>query len=101
MGVSLNPAGILSGQGFDVNTLVQQILAQHSGPLIVWEQQQAALQGEAIALTAINNDLGHLATAAQALSDPVGVFTTQTAVSSQPGILTATAQSSAVVGRHQ
>jgi flagellar hook-associated protein 2 len=101
MGVSVNPAGILSGQGIDVNTLVQQILAQRSGPLIVWEQQQATLQGEAIALTAVNNDLGHLATAAQALSDPVGVFTTQTAVSSQPGILTATAQSSAVVGSHQ
>jgi flagellar hook-associated protein 2 len=101
MGVSVNAAGILSGQGIDVNTLVQQILAQRSGPLIVWEQQQATLQGEAIALTAINNDLGHLATATQALSDPVGVFTTQTAVSAQPGVLTATAQSSAVVGSHQ
>jgi flagellar hook-associated protein 2 len=101
MGVSLNPAGILSGQGIDVNTLVQQILAQHSGPLIVWEQQQATLQGEAIALTAINNDLTNLATAAHALSDPLGAFAAQIAVSSQPGVLTATAQSSAIAGSHQ
>ena len=101
MGISLNPAGILSGQGIDVNTLVQQILARQSGPMIVWQQQQVTLQGEAIALTAINNDLGHLATAANALFDPVGVFSARTAISSDPNILTATALSTVVAGNHQ
>lgn len=101
MGISLNPASILSGQGFDVATLVQQILAQHSGPLVVWQQQEATLQGQSIALTAINNDLGHLATAVNALSDPVGVFTSQVANSSQPAVVTAVAQSTAAAGGHQ
>ena len=75
MGMSLNPASILSGQGIDVTSVVQQIIAQQSGPLTVWQNQEATMQSQSIALTAINNDLGHLATAVQALSDPVGVFT--------------------------
>jgi flagellar hook-associated protein 2 len=101
MSIGLNPASILSGQGFDVNSLVQQILLQRSGPLTVWQNQEATLQSQSIALTAINNDLGHLATAVQALSDPVGVFTTQVANSSEPTVLTATAQTSAASGTHQ
>src|SRR5260370_13329599 len=102
MGISLNPASILSGQGIDVSSVVQQIIAQQSGPLTVWQNQKAALQSQSIALTAINNDVGHLATAVQALSDPVGVFTTQVATSSQPGVLTASVPtSSAVAGTHE
>ena len=102
MGISLNPSSILSGQGIDVSSLVQQILTQKSGPLAVWQTQQATLQAQSIALTAIQNDVGHLATAVNALSDPVGVFTTQVANSSQPGILTATVPtSSAVAASHQ
>lgn len=102
MGISLNPASILSGQGIDVSTVVQQIITQQSGPLTVWQNQEATLQSQSVALTAINNDVGHLATAVQALSDPVGVFTTQVATSSQPSVLTATVPtSSAVPGTHQ
>lgn len=102
MGISLNPSSILSGQGIDVSSLVQQIITQQSGPLTVWQNQEATLQSQSIALTAISNDLGHLATAVQALSDPAGVFTTQTATSSQPAVLTATIPtSSAVAGSHQ
>src|SRR5260370_7953408 len=102
MGISLNPASILSGQGIDVSSVVQQIIAQQSGPLTVWQNQKAALQSQSIALTAINNDLGHLATAVQALSDPVGVFTTQVASSSERGVLTASVPTSnAVAGTQQ
>lgn len=100
MGVSLNPAAILSGQGFDVSSVVQQIIGLKSGPLAVWQSQEATLQSQSIVLTAINNDLGHLATAVQALSDPVGVFVSQTATSSQPSILTALAQTSASAASH-
>ena len=84
-----------------MSSVVQQIITQQSGPLSVWENQQATLQSQSIALTAINNDLGHLASAVQALSDPVGVFVTQSAISSEPGVLTATAQSTATAGSHQ
>ena len=102
MGISLNPASILSGQGIDVSSVVQQIITEQSGPLTVWQNQEATLQSQSIALTAINNDLGHLATAVQALSDPVGVFTTQVATSSEPAVLTASVPtSSAIAGTHQ
>jgi flagellar hook-associated protein 2 len=100
MGVNLNPSSILSGQGIDVTSVVQQIITSQSGPLTVWQNQEATLQSQAIALTAINNDLGHLATAVQALSDPVGVFVNQSATSSQPAVLTASAQISATPGSH-
>ena len=68
MGISLNPASILSGQGIDVSSLVQQILAQKSGTLTVWQNQEATLQSQSIALTAINNDLGQISFVATVLS---------------------------------
>ncbi len=100
MGISLNPASLLSGQGLDVNTLVSQILNQKSGQLTEWASEQTTLQNQASLLTSINTDLGNLASAVSALSDPLGALTAQTATSSHTGVLTATAQSSAIAGNH-
>jgi flagellar hook-associated protein 2 len=101
MGISLNPATILSGQGIDVNSLVQQIIGNQSGPITQWQAQEAALQDQAVALTAINNDLNNLATAITALSNPVGALFAEAANSSNTGVLTATATSAAAAGTHQ
>ncbi len=101
MGVSLNPASILSGQGIDVATLVTQILSDKAGEISVWQQEQLTLQEQASALNAINNDLSSLASAVQPLSDPLGPLAALTATSSNPGILTASAQASATAGTHQ
>jgi flagellar hook-associated protein 2 len=100
MPISLNPAALLSGQGFDVTSLVNQILNQKSGQITQWAREQVKLQSQASLLTAINDDLSNLADAVTALSDPLGALTAQTATSSNTGILTATADSSAIAGNH-
>ena len=100
MGVSLNPATLLSGQGIDVSSLVNQLLAKNSGQLTEWQTEQYTLQSQATALNSINNDLTSLATAMTALSDPLGAITAQAATSSNSGVLTATAQTTALPGNH-
>jgi len=101
MGVSLNPATILSGQGIDVASLVQAILtSQSTGPLSVWQGQETSLSTQNGLLAGIENNLTNLQTAVAALSDPTGALTAQDATSSQPGVLTATADSTAIAGTH-
>jgi len=101
MGVSLNPASILSGQGLDVSSVVQQIIAEQSGQLSVWQGQQTAFATQDGLLEGIENNLTNLQTAVAALADPTGALTAQAAGSSQPGVVTATAQSTAVAGTHE
>ena len=100
MGISLNPASLLSGQGLDVSTLVSEMLNQKSGQLTEWQGEQTTLQQQAGLLKSINDDLSTLANAVSALSDPLGALTAQSATSSNTAILTATATSSAPAGSH-
>ena len=101
MGISLNPAGLLSGQGIDVTTLVNQLLNQKSGQLLEWENEQYTLQTQAGLLTSINSDLTNLANAVSDLSDPLGALTAPAATSSDTTVLTATAQTSSAAATHQ
>lgn len=101
MGITLNPSSLLNGQGLDVSSLVTQILANESGQLTVWEEQQSTLSTQAGLLQGINNDLNTLATSVQALADPTGALAAMEATSSDTGILTATADTSATAGTHQ
>jgi flagellar hook-associated protein 2 len=101
MGISLNPSTILSGQGIDVASLVQQIITNEStGPLSVWQGQETSLSTQNGLLDGIENNLTVLQTAVAALSDPTGALTAQDVTSSQPGVLTAAADSTAVAGTH-
>ncbi len=101
MGVSLNPSTILSGQGIDVSTVVQQIISEQSGQLSVWQGQQTALATQDGLLEGINNNLTSLQTAIASLADPLGPLSAQAATSSNSSVLTATAQSNAIAGTHQ
>ena len=101
MGISLNPSAILSGQGINVSSLVQQVLSESSGQLTGWQNEQSTLQSQASDLTVVNNDLSSLATAVQALSDPLGALTGVSATSSDNSVLTATATTTATAGTHQ
>jgi flagellar hook-associated protein 2 len=101
MGVSLNPSTILSGQGIDVSSIVQQIITSQSGELTTWEGQQTTFATEDGLLEGIENNLVSLQTAVAALADPAGALTAQAATSSDTGILSATAQTTAVSGTHQ
>jgi flagellar hook-associated protein 2 len=100
MGISLNPASLLSGQGIDVSTVVSELLTQKSGQLTEWEGEQTTLESQAALLNSINIDLSSLATAVSALSDPLGALTAQAATSSDTSVLNAMAQSSAAAGNH-
>jgi flagellar hook-associated protein 2 len=101
MGVSLNPSTILSGQGLDVSSVVQQIISSQSGPLSVWQQEDTSLATQDGVLEGIENNLTALQNAVQALADPAGALTSQAATSSDTNVLTATAQSNAIAGSHQ
>jgi len=101
MGISLNPSTLLNGQGIDVSSLVQEVLSESSGQLTEWQNEQATLQTQAGDLTSINSDLSNLATAVQALNDPLGALTAMAATSSDTSVLSATATTSASAGTHQ
>ena len=100
MGISLNPGSILNGNGIDVASLVQEALAPQNSEIQVLQQQQSALQTQAGLLTGINGDLSNLQTAVNSLTDVLGPLTALSAQSSQPGILTASAQAGAAPGTH-
>jgi len=100
MGISLNPASLLSGQGLDVSTVVSELMNQKSGQLTEWQNEQTTLQLQAGLLNAINGHLSSLADAVTALSDPLGALAAQTATSSDSGIVTGTAATSAPAGAH-
>lgn len=100
MPISLNPSTLLSGDGLDVNSLVNQILNQKSGQLMEWQTEQVTLQTQAGLLGLVNNDLNNLASAVTALSDPLGALTGQAATSSNTAVLTASADNTAAAGNH-
>jgi flagellar hook-associated protein 2 len=99
--ISLNPSTLLSGQGIDVSSVVQQIINAQSGPLTEWENEASALSTQAGLLLGINNNVTNLQTAVEALTDPNGALSALSATSSDSSILTASAQSTAAAGTHQ
>ena len=98
--INLNTANLLSGNGIDVQTVVQALLAPESGQLQLWQQQQSDLQTQAQLLTKISGDISDLSTAANSLTDILGPLTGQTAKSTQPSIVTGSAQINATPGTH-
>lgn len=101
MGVSFNAAALLNGSGIDVKSVVSAILSRETGPLTAWQNQQTDLSTQAGLLAGLNNNLSNLAAAVFGLANPEGPLTSQSASSSQPDILTATAQTSAPPSTHQ
>jgi flagellar hook-associated protein 2 len=101
MPISFNAASLLNGNGIDVASIVNAILAQQAGPVSIWQNEQTDLSTQAGVLAGLNNNLINLATAAQSLADSSGPLASLSASSSQPGILTASAQPTAALGAHQ
>jgi flagellar hook-associated protein 2 len=101
MGVSFNAAALLNGNGIDVKSVVSAILSRQTGPLTAWQNQQTDLSTQAGLLTGLNNNLTSLEAAVISLADPHGPLASQSAASSQPSILTASAQTTAIPGTHQ
>src|SRR5438067_5007027 len=98
--ISLNSASLLSGNGIDVNSLVAAVQAPAQSQIQLYQQQQTGLQTRVSLLGTINNDLSNLSSAVNSLSDVLGPLTAQAVNSSQPSILTGTAQATAAPGNH-
>jgi flagellar hook-associated protein 2 len=101
MAVSFNAAALLNGNGIDVKSVVSAILSQQSSGLANWQNQQTDLSTQAGLLTGLNNNLVDLQAAVVALANPNGPLTAQSATSTQTGILTGSAQTTALPGVHQ
>jgi flagellar hook-associated protein 2 len=88
------------GQGIDVNSFVQLALAPETANITSLQAQQATVNNESSALSAITSNLTALQSAASALSDPLGVLSSEITTSSNPNAVTATASSSSLPGAH-
>ena len=100
MAISFNAAALLNGNGIDVKSVVNAILNQQTGPLTDWQNQVTDLSTQAGLLNGLNSNLTNLAATVLSLADPHGPLASQSAVSSQPSILTASATTSAPAGIH-
>lgn len=100
MTVTLNTVDLFNGQGFDVQSMVNQVLDAERGQENQWKSQQTTLQSQATALNQLETQVASLYTDANNLRDFTGVFGSVTASSSDPGILYATANSSAAIASH-
>ena len=100
MAISFNPSGLLSGSGIDVGTVVSQLINAKSAPLQLMQKEQSDLQAQATALTNIKTDLNGLASAVAVLTNTLGPITAQAVTSSNPDVVTGSAQSSAAAGAH-
>jgi len=101
MAVSFNAAALLNGNGINVSSVVNAILSPQSSSISLLQNQQTDLSTQAGLLAGVNNDLTNLAAAVLSLASISGPLTAQSATSSQPDILTASAQTTAPVGTHQ
>ena len=98
--ITLTPSAATQGSGIDVNAVVSQILDADRAPERVWQAQQTTLGLQSTALTTISSDLADLQARVNALKDASGSLNAKVASSSQPGILTASTQSSAISSNH-
>lgn len=99
--VGINFGPINSGQGFDVTSTVNQILAAEQAIETPWKTQLTNLQAQDTALSKLGTDLSGLATALQNLTDFNGVFASKQGSSSNTNVVALSSASNlAVAGSH-
>ena len=104
LGTSSSSSGTTSGtglgQGINVQQFVQFAVSNQQATITSLQNDQSSLASQNGEISTIQSDLTSLDNAANALSDPLGVFNAQTATSSNSGILSATAAGTATAGTH-
>jgi len=88
------------GQGIDVQQFVQYAVANQQATITNLQNQQSTLASQNSEISTIQSELTALDNAANALSDPLGAFNAESATSSNPSILSATADGTATAGTH-
>ena len=89
-----------AGQGIDVTSTVNQLIANLRSPEQVWQTQQKLLQTQVSSLTQLNKEVTDLSTAVDNLRDAAGNLMARSVTSSQPGLVTATASNATPIGSH-
>jgi flagellar hook-associated protein 2 len=97
---SANGSVFGGSNGINVQLLLDVALAASQAPLVSLQQQQSALQVKTNALQSIQGDITNLTTAVSDLSSASGAVNSLTATSSNPGVLTASADPTALGGTH-
>ncbi len=100
MGISFNASSLLSGNGINVSSVVQEMQAAESGQMTNWQNDLTTLQTQAADLNTINTDLSNLQSAVREFSGPSSVFSQLTASSSESAIVTASVQSGATAANY-
>lgn len=99
--VGINFGPINSGQGFDVASTVNQILAAEQAVEGPWKTQLSNLQAQDTAFSKFGTDLATLSTALQSLTDFSGIFVSKQGSSSDTNVVALTSASNlAVAGSH-
>jgi flagellar hook-associated protein 2 len=99
--VGLSFGSATSGQGFDVTTTVQQILASEQAIETPWQNQLSTLQAQDTVFTSMGADLSALSTSLQSLTDFEGIFAEKQGSSSNTDLLSLTsASATAAAGSH-
>ena len=97
---TISMPSLLSGQGIDVTTTVQQLVTAAEAPEQQWETQQQSIQSAEGVVNQINSDLSTLLTSVNALQDAGGTLQSVSATSGNSSIVTATASAGASLGTH-
>jgi flagellar hook-associated protein 2 len=95
MTITLDTTSLYSGKGFDVQSMVQQVLQSQRGQETLWKNQQTQVQKQTAALNDLCSQIATLYSDANHLRDLSGVFGSKTASSSNTGVVVATATSAA------
>ncbi len=97
---SVNDAFSGKTSGIDVASTVDELMQIERQPEAQMQSQQSDISQQISLLGGISNDLQALATAANSLSDVNGGLQGKTVTSSQDGIVTASADTTAAIGNH-
>jgi flagellar hook-associated protein 2 len=97
---NISTTGTGLGGGIDVQQFVTLALAGDQAHITQLQQQQSTLNSQTTALSQITTDFNNLQSAAFALRDPLGALNALTTTSSNSGVVSATAASSALAGTH-
>jgi len=98
--LTISMPSLLSGQGIDVASTVQQLVTAAEAPEQTWQTQQQQIQSAEGVVNQINSDLSTLLTNVNALQDAGGTLQSVSATSGNSNIVTATAAAGASLATH-
>ena len=97
---TISMPSLLSGQGIDVTTTVQQLVTAAEAPEQEWQTEQQSITSAEGVVNQINSDLSALLSNVNSLQDSGGTLQSVSATSGNSSIVTATASAGASLATH-